>query len=648
LEDILHQCISQETNPLQFQFLLDRGGVISPFSGNYIPLDSYYDRIVEWASHTQLFHSILIIVENPESIAHRSLDAFIGACTSLRSISCIPLNLLFLVTSDTFAKSSLSNVHSHSIDGASLRQFQSPNSKLVFDHLLQLLYGHIEGKYNLPVLLTGSILSSIRERFELHHGSVVTAVRDIKMAMSHHFARRGSFLALMHNASFVRRHGKRLAWFCLDRQARSFMLSMIHNNNTNDNEYNNNQNANHSDIEIKGLSDSRSLFTAIQATVEERSFPSLVGRLVHIASQYQNSLCSPTNSTLATKLDHETNHNSHALSLSKPTTNDWGVTNTIEHCLTLSETYKNNARNIFEFLRKAPLHDIASLLFQWREEASNTIQACQSVAGTASMLCEYLDIFSWDHEYSRNPNEKTAKLIDFINECLILVGSIHDELEKTTTDEEIVAHDDDDEIENSHDSQGQMVMRSSGVIEKELRQFLVMGFETLFRKTSLDFNRILLSTFSVFKDSISSNFGNSRATLFEESIRAEPRRLVAEAIRQSLSTSHLASGKNDDNYLHDPHFNHLSKEHLTRDVGIIFQAMDSRVISTIDWFESFTHNIITTSKSHEASNLSQKTIDTLFKRFVFGVYQLMLCGFVARSKRRDDSFEKIAMVWCTH
>jgi transposase len=66
--------------------------------------------------------------------------------------------------------------------------------------------------------------------------------------------------------------------------------------------------------------------------------------------------------------------------------------------------------------------------------------------------------------------------------------------------------------------------------------------------------------------------------------------------------------------------------------------MDNRIISLNDWFENFTERILTyTNRS--------ATTKELFQRFAFSLYQLMYCGFIIRSRRKQDAFEKAVMVW---
>lgn len=79
---------------------------------------------------------------------------------------------------------------------------------------------------------------------------------------------------------------------------------------------------------------------------------------------------------------------------------------------------------------------------------------------------------------------------------------------------------------------------------------------------------------------------------------------------------------------------------FTVDVKIAFNAFDSRLISLEEWFSRF---------SDRLSHLEKEKSDTseVVQRFAFSLYQLMFCGLVVRSRRRDNLFEKGALVWAS-
>ena len=87
IREILLQCIQQENDPYQYTHLLAKRSTKSLKLG-------YSNRLVEWAGSTRAFNSIVIILENPEVIARRNLNAFLGTLLSLRSDAGVPVCLV--------------------------------------------------------------------------------------------------------------------------------------------------------------------------------------------------------------------------------------------------------------------------------------------------------------------------------------------------------------------------------------------------------------------------------------------------------------------------------------------------------------------------------------------------------------------------
>lgn len=73
------------------------------------------------------------------------------------------------------------------------------------------------------------------------------------------------------------------------------------------------------------------------------------------------------------------------------------------------------------------------------------------------------------------------------------------------------------------------------------------------------------------------------------------------------------------------------------DLCLAFQLMENRYIGTDDWYQSFAAQAIAQSDGRNSL--------TLWQRFVFAVYQMIHCGWIVRTSRSADMFEKVAMVW---
>ena len=74
------------------------------------------------------------------------------------------------------------------------------------------------------------------------------------------------------------------------------------------------------------------------------------------------------------------------------------------------------------------------------------------------------------------------------------------------------------------------------------------------------------------------------------------------------------------------------------DMSVAYNAFNTRIISRNFYFEQFADKV----SSYTTEMVSK---EELLQRFAFAVYQLMYCGFVVRSRRKNDSFEKGAMVF---
>ena len=59
------------------------------------------------------------------------------------------------------------------------------------DNLIGKFYSDIDEEFNLPVILSPSVLRKMRASFHDNHRSVVCFVREMKMAFAHHFSTEG-------------------------------------------------------------------------------------------------------------------------------------------------------------------------------------------------------------------------------------------------------------------------------------------------------------------------------------------------------------------------------------------------------------------------------------------------------------------------
>jgi len=119
------------------------------------------------------------------------------------------------------------------------------------------------------------------------------------------------------------------------------------------------------------------------------------------------------------------------------------------------------------------------------------------------------------------------------------------------------------------------------------------------------------------------NFHLGRNSQFSLSLSAEPRRKVA----SSILTESKGSSCVPSNNLH------------VQDTRIAFSILDTRVVSTEFWFHEFEAFVC-----HDCED-GENLMKDILNRFAFAVYQLMYCGYIVRSRRGPNFFEKGAMVW---
>ena len=115
-------------------------------------------------------------------------------------------------------------------------------------------------------------------------------------------------------------------------------------------------------------------------------------------------------------------------------------------------------------------------------------------------------------------------------------------------------------------------------------------------------------------------FGNPKSMTFNnKNINVAPRHELALALSKPIASDTID---------------------FTFDVKIAFNVFDSRLILLEEWFRRF---------SDRLSHLEKKKPDRfeIVQRFAFSLYQLMFCGLVVRSRRRDNLFEKGALVWAS-
>ena len=270
------------------------------------------------------------------------------------------------------------------------------------------------------------------------------------------------------------------------------------------------------------------------------------------------------------------------------------TTHMLEHCLMKSREYALTLRHhVFKVFREGTIIELLTLFSKWIYATRIYLKE-----GSQIDLTNQLGSIVWE-ESSRvslkmdkfvvDNNERIESLLQFLQESLILLNNL--KCSKEVTNEE------------------------QNDCETEFREYLVTKLKEIAWDTLLDWDKLSKSPFMAF---------GHQATDLEMclmySLQAEPRRWIASTLSDVLtSTEEMA-------------------QH-SLDTATAFRTFDSRVISMKDWFDSFYAKLEFDKKDDEK---------TLLLRFASSVYQLMYCGFVTHSTRRDDHFEKEAIVFAAY
>ena len=325
LRDIVSQCIAQETHRSQYLHLLAGGGTAGRTSGkSRFKHVSYTERLVEWASLTEEFHSIVVVLEDPEALPHRTYDAFMATITSLRACHGVPIGLV-LASIDHVGGSTaaLSRSSLDGLVGIDVRSFAVPPSDVVLDRLMNKFFISSDESINLAVILGAPLLRGIKASFVDNNRSVVEAAMQIKLALAHHFVQKGSFLAMAQIPAFTSSEWQRIAWFCVDKFARSFIMS---------------SSSRDSDMTFSSCA------SKIRTMIWRKRMFLVVNAWIKHAQDLLPTMAGKKKSDLMI---------------------DFGL---IEGRASQSESFDELFEALSEFIRKLPVKDVKALLLRWKEE----------------------------------------------------------------------------------------------------------------------------------------------------------------------------------------------------------------------------------------------------------------------------------------
>ena len=362
LRDVLAQCVAQEPRRSQYLYLLDGArtgtgaGTTTTAASRRFKHVSYAERITEWAGLTEQFHSVVVLVEDPESLPHRTYEAFLAAIAELRAVHGVPIGLV-LASIDhvggggsgggggggsgggTLSRSALGG-----IAGIDVRSFAVPPSDVVLDHLIRQLFISEE---DLAVLLGAPLLRDIRASFLDNHRSVVEAAMQIKAALAHQLVQRGSFLSMAQIPAFANAEWPRIAWFCVDKGARSFIMASSSSR----------------DADMS----SRFCASRIRTMIWRQRMFVLVNAWIRHARDLLPSLGRTKTADLMI---------------------EFGL---VEGRVSQSSSFDELFQALGEFIRKLPIRDVQALLLRWRDEMKQRETSFAAADDAFRLVYEYVD-----------------------------------------------------------------------------------------------------------------------------------------------------------------------------------------------------------------------------------------------------------------
>lgn len=243
IKSILEQCISQESNPYPYKYLLQKRNARTFLGG-------YSQRLMEYASITKEKKSIIVIFENMEEQENMSsgtsksysleegkgfilIEKVMGVLKNLREMG-IPICVTIVCTELGRERvvERLDWIGGEFADGTMVKDFfvRSGNSHEIILEKLQedIINDYVENLYEdfeFPFAIDSSILDEMKRNFVQYHGSLAEFVLQLKKVMAKKFAEKGSFLALLGCENFMESCGMNALWYCSDERARNLILS---------------------------------------------------------------------------------------------------------------------------------------------------------------------------------------------------------------------------------------------------------------------------------------------------------------------------------------------------------------------------------------------------------------------------------------
>jgi hypothetical protein len=210
LREVLRQCLDQHESDVE-----KSAKILKDIDRNR---SSVAESLLQWAEsveETSSPDSIVVLLENIDSSCILFQD-FLKRLSTLRSQQGL-LICVVLCSSPTRASIPLQS-STQGLAGIHVQERSFPESHKLYEKI----WNQILLFEPLPVSLPAGILRSIRESFTFQHGSLIQSVLSLKQALAQRFVRPGSFLMLDSTTFLSDQERRRIRWFCLDEEARSY------------------------------------------------------------------------------------------------------------------------------------------------------------------------------------------------------------------------------------------------------------------------------------------------------------------------------------------------------------------------------------------------------------------------------------------
>eukprot|EP00581_Thalassiosira_minuscula_P018207 CAMPEP_0183716596 /NCGR_PEP_ID=MMETSP0737-20130205/10450_1 /TAXON_ID=385413 /ORGANISM="Thalassiosira miniscula, Strain CCMP1093" /LENGTH=878 /DNA_ID=CAMNT_0025945889 /DNA_START=12 /DNA_END=2648 /DNA_ORIENTATION=- len=221
ITELLSQCLSSDPHgeayalELQKQKKRHKSNHYGGIHGGVL-IRSMWDwtrSLIEWAGGTEVFDSIVVILEDPEKIPSPTLDSFLTTMTSLRSDHGVPISVIVMDATPGGLGDRLSHLRDPCLRGTSgvvMSELFVPLPQVQ----LELFVNKLFSSKCLPTLLwkSGPLWRHIQELFQECDNSIVSVAKQLKTQLRRYFALPSAYVSLLNYNQFTIPNLSRITW----------------------------------------------------------------------------------------------------------------------------------------------------------------------------------------------------------------------------------------------------------------------------------------------------------------------------------------------------------------------------------------------------------------------------------------------------